>query len=362
MSDIIIPNFGDSITTATIACWNAPAGAHVKAGDVLVTLESDKVAQELEAQEDGILEILIPEGQDVNIGDVIGRISESSGHPTTIPTNTTKPQATSHVPEGSLLPPVSESLPFPSEPTPVTEAVVSSDQEQPNATPRYTRTRMSSLRRALAARLVDVQHQSAMLTTFNECDMSAIIELRRQFKELPNPTGRRLGFMSFFIKAVVGSLQEVPQVNARIDGDDIITNHYYDISIAVGTDKGLTVPVLRDCDQKDHLQLESELALLAEKARNNKLSLEDLQGGVFTITNGGVYGSMMSTPIINPPQSAILGMHSIIERPVVQDGQIVIRPMMYLALSYDHRLIDGKQAVTFLCKVKELIENPVFQF
>lgn len=350
MSDIIIPNFGESITTATISNWNAESGSHVNAGDVLVTLETDKVASELEAPESGILEILVPDG-DVAIGDIIGRISATGSGETPPPARQKAEQQTSKTEFRPQIPTDAERQSVPVVPV----------SQNPTGETRYTRTRMSPLRRSIAAKLVEVQHQSALLTTFNECDMSAIMELRRQFKSMPNPTGARLGFMSFFIKAVVGALQEVPQVNARIDGDDMITNHYYDISIAIGTEKGLTVPVLRNCEEKNHLQLEQELVEFSEKARTNKLNLEDLQGGVFTITNGGVYGSMMSTPIPNPPQSAILGMHSIMDRPVVKDGQIVIRPMMYLALSYDHRLIDGKQAVTFLVKVKELLENPVFQ-
>lgn len=349
MSDIIIPNFGESVTSATISTWNVESGARVNAGDVLVTLETDKVASELEAQENGILEILVPEGNDVGIGDVIGRISATSAG--TVPS----PVAS------KVAQPAPRPAPVEEKPAAASIPVPAVSPQSPVEETRYSRTRMSPLRRTIAAKLVEIQHQSALLTTFNECDMSAIMELRRQFKSMPNPTGARLGFMSFFIKAVVGALQEVPQVNARIDGDDIITNHYYDISIAVGTDKGLTVPVLRNCDEKNHLQLEQELAELSEKARTNRLGMEDLQGGVFTITNGGVYGSMLSTPIPNPPQSAILGMHAIMERPVAKDGQIVIRPMMYLALSYDHRLIDGKQAVTFLVKIKELLENPVFQ-
>lgn len=212
---------------------------------------------------------------------------------------------------------------------------------------------MSPLRRTIAARLVEAQHQAAILTTFNECDMSSVMELRKQFHaEFRERHGTKLGFMSFFIKAVVKALQEMPQVNARIDGADIVENLYYDISVAIGTDKGLVVPVLRDCDRKTFPELEQELAVLTEKARSGNLSMQDLQGGCFTISNGGTYGSLLSTPILNPPQSGILGMHAIQERPVVRDGQIVVRPMMYLALSYDHRLVDGKQAVQFLITVK----------
>lgn len=221
---------------------------------------------------------------------------------------------------------------------------------------------MSPLRRTIAARLAQVQHQAAILTTFNECDMSAVMELRRQFNaSFRERYGTKLGFMGFFIKAAVKALKEVPQVNAKIDGTDIVENLYYDISVAIGTDKGLVVPVLRDCDRKTLPELELELAALAEKARKGTLSMQDLQGGCFTISNGGTYGSLLSTPILNPPQSGILGMHAIQERPVVRDGQITIRPMMYLALSYDHRLVDGKQAVQFLIAVKNAVENPVFE-
>ena len=221
---------------------------------------------------------------------------------------------------------------------------------------------MSPLRRTIAARLVESQRQAAILTTFNECDMSSVMELRKQFHaEFRERHGTKLGFMSFFIKAVVKALQEVPQVNARIDGADIVENLYYDISVAIGTDKGLGGPVLRDGDRKTFPELEQELAVLTEKARSGNLSMQDLQGGCFTISNGGTYGSLLSTPILNPPQSGILGMHAIQERPVVRDGQIVVRPMMYLALSYDHRLVDGKQAVQFLVAVKNAVENPVFE-
>jgi 2-oxoglutarate dehydrogenase E2 component (dihydrolipoamide succinyltransferase) len=204
------------------------------------------------------------------------------------------------------------------------------------------------------------QHQAAILTTFNECDMSAVMRLRSEMQEaFSKEFGIKLGFMSFFIKAVVSALKSVPSINARIEGEDMIENHYFDIGVAVGTDKGLMVPVVRDADQKSFAQLERELAEYAVKAREGKIQLQDLQGGVFTISNGGVYGSLLSTPILNPPQSGILGMHKIQERPVVVNGQGVIRPMMYLALSYDHRVVDGKGAVTFLVKLKESIENPV---
>jgi 2-oxoglutarate dehydrogenase E2 component (dihydrolipoamide succinyltransferase) len=216
------------------------------------------------------------------------------------------------------------------------------------------------LRRKIAAQLVSAQHQAAILTTFNECDLSAVMRLRSEMQDaFVKEHGVKLGFMSFFIKAVVSALQAVPQINSRIEGDDLIQNHFYDVGVAVGTERGLVVPVVRDADQKSFAQLEKELVEFAGKARDGKIKIEDLQGGVFTISNGGVYGSLLSTPILNPPQSGILGMHKIQERPIAVKGEVVVRPMMYLALSYDHRVVDGKEAVTFLIRIKECIENPV---
>jgi 2-oxoglutarate dehydrogenase E2 component (dihydrolipoamide succinyltransferase) len=218
---------------------------------------------------------------------------------------------------------------------------------------------MTPLRQKIAQRLVAAQQEAAMLTTFNEVDMSAVMGLRSKYQDdFVKKNGVKLGFMSFFLKAVVHALKEVPAINAQIDGDSIVENHYYDVGVAVSTDKGLMVPVIRDCDTLGMADLEKQLAAVAVKARESKITLADLEGGVFTITNGGIFGSMLSTPIINPPQSAILGMHAINERPVALNGQVVIRPMMYLALSYDHRLVDGKQAVTFLVKVKQVLEDP----
>jgi 2-oxoglutarate dehydrogenase E2 component (dihydrolipoamide succinyltransferase) len=219
---------------------------------------------------------------------------------------------------------------------------------------------MTPLRRKIAAQLVSAQHQAAILTTFNECDLSAVMRLRSEMQDaFVKEHGVKLGFMSFFIKAVVSALQAVPQINSRIEGDDLIQNHFYDVGVAVGTERGLVVPVVRDADQKSFAQLEKELVEFAGKARDGKIKIEDLQGGVFTISNGGVYGSLLSTPILNPPQSGILGMHKIQERPIAVKGEVVVRPMMYLALSYDHRVVDGKEAVTFLIRIKECIENPV---
>jgi 2-oxoglutarate dehydrogenase E2 component (dihydrolipoamide succinyltransferase) len=224
---------------------------------------------------------------------------------------------------------------------------------------RTSRKKMSPLRRKIATHLVNAQHEAAILTTFNEVDMSAVMDLRKRLQDdFTARNGVKIGFMSFFIKAVVEALKSVPAVNGRIEGEEIVENHFYDIGVAVGTEKGLIVPVIRDCDQKSFAQIEKDIVDYATKARDGKLGLPDLQGGVFTITNGGIYGSLLSTPIINPPQSGILGMHSIQQRPIAVDGQVVIRPMMYLALSYDHRLVDGKEAVTFLVRVKQCIESP----
>jgi 2-oxoglutarate dehydrogenase E2 component (dihydrolipoamide succinyltransferase) len=225
--------------------------------------------------------------------------------------------------------------------------------------PRTTRKKLSPLRRKIASQLVMAQHTAAILTTFNEADMSGVMALRKEMQEeFSKRHGVKLGFMSFFVKAVVDALKSTPAINSRMDGDELIQNNYYDIGVAVGTERGLIVPVLRDVDQKSFADIEKDLGAFAVKAREGKMSMDDLQGGVFTISNGGVYGSLLSTPILNPPQSGILGMHKIQERPVVEKGQIVIRPMMYLALSYDHRVVDGKEAVTFLVRVKDCIENP----
>ena len=374
MSDILIPNFGESITTATVAAWHKNAGDTVAKGDTLVTLETDKVSTDLEADESGVLEILVPEGVEAPIGAALGRISSADGTAATpekeeapVPPEPEKTAApgTREEPASTPPPPAAES------PEQKPEKETSAPEQPPagkngksdkETAPRFIRKPMSPLRRTIAARLGEAQHQAAILTTFNECDMSAVMELRKQFNATYRERyGTKLGFMSFFIKAVVKALQEVPQVNARIDGTDIVENLYYDISVAIGTDKGLVVPVLRDCDRKTLPELELELAALAEKVRGGSLSMQDLQGGCFTISNGGTYGSLLSTPILNPPQSGILGMHAIQERPVVRDGQIVARPMMYLALSYDHRLVDGKQAVQFLIAVKNAVENPVFE-
>ncbi len=350
MSDILIPNFGESITTATVAAWHKNAGDPVAKGDTLVTLETDKVSTDLEADESGVLEILVPEGVEAPIGAALGRISSADGTAAAPekeeapvppePEKTTAP-GTREEPASTPPPPAAES------PEQKPEKETSAPEQPPagkngksdkETAPRFIRKPMSPLRRTIAARLVEAQHQAAILTTFNECDMSAVMELRKQFNAAYRERyGTKLGFMSFFIKA------------------------YYDISVAIGTDKGLVVPVLRDCDRKTLPELELELAALTEKSARRKLVHAGPARGCFTISNGGTYGSLLSTPILNPPQSGILGMHAIQERPMVRDGQIVARPMMYLALSYDHRLVDGKQAVQFLIAVKNAVENPVFE-
>lgn len=329
MSDILIPNFGESITTATVAAWHKNAGDTVAKGDTLVTLETDKVSTDLEADESGVLEILVPEGAEAPIGAVLGHISSAAGtaaapekeeapappepEKTTAPETREEPSSTA--PAARTESPEQKSEKQMS--APEQNSAGESGKPEKEAPSRFIRKPMSPLRRTIAARLVEAQHQAAILTTFNECDMSAVMELRKQFNAAYRERyGTKLGFMSFFIKAVVKALQEVPQVNARIDGTDIVENLYYDISVAIGTDKGLVVPVLRDCDRKTLPELELELAALTEKVRGGSLSMQDLQGGCFTISNGGTYGSLLSTPILNPPQSGILGMHAIQERPM----------------------------------------------
>ena len=336
--DIIVPAVGESIASANVARWHRQAGDTVRRGDTLVTLETDKVSNELEASHDGILQILVPEGREVPIGTLIAQIQTER-----------------------WLQPASETTASPA--VPVSPAVPASPQIDPVPAdqPRTTRRKLSLLRRKIATQLVNAQQTAAILTTFNEVDMSAVMELRSQVQEaFTQKYGFKLGLMSFFIKATVAALKYVPTLNARIDGTDVIENHFFDISVAIATATGLIVPVLRECDQKSFAELERELADLAEKARAGKLTLADLQGGVFTISNGGVYGSLLSTPILNAPQSGLLGMHTIQQRPVARDGQVVIRPMMYLALSYDHRLVDGREAVQFLVKIKEYIEDPAW--
>ncbi len=354
--EVKVPAVGESISSGILSVWHKKDGDTVRKDEVLFTLETDKVSQEVNAPEAGLLHLRAAEGDEVKIGQTVAEIVPGA---VAAPPAEEKPVATQ--------PP-----PVQSTPTPTAPAVSPAQPVAPAATfssmapvtrsgedPRVVRKKLSPLRRKIAAQLVMAQHTAAILTTFNECDMSAVMSLRKELQEeFTKRNGVKLGFMSFFVKAVVDALQAVPAINSRIDGDELVLQNIFDIGVAVGTERGLIVPVLRDCESLSFAQIELQLAAYAQKAREGKVSIEELQGGIFTISNGGVYGSLLSTPILNPPQSGILGMHKIQDRPVVVDGQIVIRPMMYLALSYDHRVVDGKEAVTFLVRVKECIENP----
>ncbi len=356
--EIKVPASGESITSASVAQWRKNDGETVSAGEVLVVLETDKVSNELESPVDGVLKVLVPEGEEVAIGTVIANIIPGgNGARTSVRQSTpkaTEKSATAAVPKAAK--PTEEKPAKPAKPTPE-QAVVSPERAADDG--RTTRRKMSMLRRKIATHLVNAQQTAAILTTFNEVDMSAVMDLRKAVQdEFVKKHGVKLGFMSFFVKAVTQALKDCPSINARIEGNDIIENHFYDIGVAIGTEKGLVVPVLRDCDTKSFAQIEKDILDYATKAREGKILIEDLQGGVFSISNGGTYGSLLSTPILNPPQSGILGMHAIQQRPVAVDNQVVIRPMMYLALSYDHRLVDGKEAVTFLIRIKDLLEAP----
>ncbi len=350
--DVKIPAVGESVTSGLISAWLKNDGDAVEKGDALLTLETDKVSTELSADAAGALRIKVPAGTEVKIGEVVATIesgaaaapgakaAKKAAAPAAAPVPTVSTAAAVEVANASLAA-VSENLP-----------PASQDG-------RTTRKRLSPLRRKIAAQLVMAQHTAAILTTFNEADMSGVMRMRKGMgEEFQKQHGVKLGFMSFFIKAVVAGLKAVPQLNARMEGEDLVQNHFYDIGVAVGTERGLVVPVIRDADAKTFADIERDLAAFAVKARDGKITTADLSGGVFTISNGGIYGSLLSTPILNPPQSGILGMHKIQERAVVVAGQVVARPMMYLAVSYDHRVVDGKEAVTFLVRVKDGLENP----
>jgi 2-oxoglutarate dehydrogenase E2 component (dihydrolipoamide succinyltransferase) len=415
--EVKIPAIGESITSGVVSAWHKKSGAFVDAGEALFTLETDKVSTEIVAEKAGVLETKVPEGQEVKIGEVVAIIDDSKQPPEEkkIPDvkKSEKPAEKKKEPQekkeaktekkpveekeavaagvdrdrAALSPAVrriieEEKL----EPEkirgtgeggrltkgdvlaaaeargktePVVAAGPSSREVEPSGDGRFTRKKMSPLRRKIAQQLVMAQHTAAILTTFNECDMSAVQELRRNKQdEFTKKNGVKLGLMSFFVKACVDALKAVPVVNGHIEGEDFIQNNFYDIGVAVGTERGLVVPIVRDADKKSFADLERDIADYAGRARDGKLKIEDLQGGTFTITNGGVYGSLFATPILNPPQSGILGMHKIMPRPMAVDGKVEVRPMMYLALSYDHRAIDGKEAVTFLIKVKDCIEDP----
>ncbi len=419
--EVKVPSVGESVTSGVVSAWHKKSGEFVNEGEPLFALETDKVSTDIVAEKSGVLETKVPEGQEVKIGEVIAIIDDSKQgakqekeeqpqkaqpeekkkktgsqkKPEAVPTRidgarpestiqatTLSPGVRRIVEEEKLEPEkitgtgqggrltkadVLKAMENRGKAEPSEEAVAKAEAEekreprevQPPSEARFIRKKMSPLRRKIAQQLVMAQHTAAILTTFNECDMSTVQELRRSKQdEFTKKHGIKLGLMSFFVKSAVEALKAVPVVNGRIDGDDFIQNNFYDIGVAVGTERGLVVPVVRDADKKSFADLERDIADYAGRARDGKLKLEDLQGGTFTITNGGVYGSLFATPILNPPQSGILGMHKIMPRPMAMDGKVEVRPMMYLALSYDHRAIDGKEAVTFLIKVKECIEDP----
>ncbi|PZQ64478.1 MAG: dihydrolipoamide succinyltransferase [Phenylobacterium zucineum] len=395
MADIMTPALGESVTEATVARWAKKAGEAVRKDEILVELETDKVSLEVAAPADGVLaEITAEEGATVEPGAVLGKITEgaaAAAAPAAPKAEAAKPApapvaAPVAAPKAEpVLAPSAQRIAAENKLNPAAIAGTGKDgrvtkgdalaalearASTPAAAPsapaapravhgREERVKMTRLRQTIARRLKEAQNNAAMLTTFNEVDMSEVMALRNQYKDVfEKKHGVKLGFMSFFVKAVIHGLKQVPDVNAEIDGTDVIYKNHYDISVAVGTEKGLVTPVVRDADEMSLAGIEKEIGNLGKKARDGQLSMDDLQGGTFTISNGGIYGSLMSTPILNPPQSGILGMHKIQERPMVVNGQIVIRPMMYLALSYDHRIVDGKGAVTFLVHVKEAIEDP----
>ncbi|RTL68343.1 MAG: 2-oxoglutarate dehydrogenase complex dihydrolipoyllysine-residue succinyltransferase [Hyphomicrobiales bacterium] len=412
--EIKVPTLGESVTEATVGQWFKKPGEPVKVDEPIVELETDKVTVEVPAPSAGVLaDIKFEKGKTVAVGSVLGFINEGAKGAAAPAPAAAKPAAAAPAPAPAAAPkaaaPASPMPPAPSarkildeagiDPASVdgsgrrgqvlkedamaaaarpaqapaqstavtfasmsTPAVAPSQMRAPSAAndaAREERVPMSRLRQTIARRLKDAQNTAAMLTTFNDVDMSAVMTLRNQYKDLfEKRHGVKLGFMSFFVKACIQALREIPAVNAEIDGSDIIYKNYYHIGVAVGTEKGLVVPVVREADRMSLAEIEQAIADFGRRARDGKLTIEQMQGGTFTISNGGVYGSMLSTPILNAPQSGILGMHRIDERAVVKNGQIVIRPMMNLALSYDHRIVDGKEAVTFLVRVKEVLEDP----
>ncbi|MCC8482968.1 MAG: 2-oxoglutarate dehydrogenase complex dihydrolipoyllysine-residue succinyltransferase [Rickettsia endosymbiont of Labidopullus appendiculatus] len=390
--EITVPSLGESVSEATIAKWHKKQGDVVKVDELLLELETEKVTLEVNAVSSGVIsKISKNEGDTVSVGDSVGQITEGAVSAVALPSMSGK--EVQQQPINSIRPLssppsvrrlVSENklslddikgtgregrvtkgdvLGFINSPTttssiPATESPIVSNIALANAG-AVERVRMSRLRKTIADRLKQSQNTAAILTTFNEIDMLKVINLRMQYREeFEKKHGVKLGFMSFFVKATIEALKVVASVNAEIEGDEILYKNYYDIGVAVGTEQGLVVPIVRHADKLSFAGIEKEIAGLGKKAREGKLSMSDLSGGTFTISNGGVYGSLLSTPIINPPQSGILGLHKTEERPVAINGKIEIRPMMYVALSYDHRIIDGKEAVTFLVKIKELIENP----
>ena len=410
--DVKIPPMGESITGGLLAAWLVKNGDAVRKGQPLFSYETDKVTSEGTAEVDGRITIAIEAGTEVLVGQVVASIEAGAagnapapaaapaaakpaapGNAATPVAPIATPAATKsgaaaevspavrrlsaetgldpaalegtgkagRVTKGDMLAALAGQAPIkavaPAAAAPAATAAPA--VEIPSRTGRTSRKRMSPLRRKIAERLVQAKSETAMLTTFNEVNMAPVMELRKRHgEEFLKKYGVKLGFMSFFVKAAVQAMKEVPAINAQLDGEDIIENHFFDIGVAVGTDKGLMVPVVRECDQLNFAGIEKAIGDYGKRARDGKIQLPELQGGVFTISNGGIYGSMLSTPILNHPQAAIMGLHNIVERPVVENGQIVIRPIMYLALSYDHRIIDGKEAVTFLVKVRQFIEDP----
>ena len=393
--EVKIPPMGESINSGVLAKWHVKDGDVVKKDQPLFELETDKITSEGTAESPGKISLKSAAGDEVKIGQVVATIDPAAAGAATpsspagsapAPAPAAKAAATEQSPavrrlagetgvdpasvagsgkagrvtKGDMLAaadaPKAAPAPSASSATPLAAVV---PKPSTSSGERQTRRKMSPLRQKIAQRLVAAQHEAAMLTTFNEVDMSGVMALRARYQDdFVKRNGVKLGFMSFFVKAVVNALKEVPALNAQLDGDSVVENNYYDIGVAVSTDKGLMVPVIKDCDALSMAAVEKKIADAATRARDGKITLADLEGGVFTITNGGTFGSLLSTPIINPPQCGILGMHAINERPVAVNGQVVIRPMMYIALSYDHRLVDGKQAVTFLVKVKQAIEDP----
>jgi len=400
MAEIRVPTLGESVTEATIGKWFKKPGDAVAVDEPLVELETDKVTIEVPAPAAGVLgDIAAKEGDTVAVGAVLGRIKEGAGAapakaaaqpapPPSAAPAPPKPAAAAPAPlapsvrklaaetgmdaaavagtgkdgrvtKGDMLAAIERAA---SQPTPVPQSAAAVQVRAPSPADdaaREERVKMTRLRQTIARRLKDAQNTAAMLTTFNEVDMGHVMALRSQYRDLfEKKHGVKLGFMGFFVRACVQALKEIPAVNAEIDGTDIIYKNYYHIGIAVGTERGLVVPVVRDCDLKSLAEIEKAIADFGRRARDGALKIEEMQGGTFTITNGGIYGSLMSTPILNAPQSGILGMHKIQDRPMVVTGKVEVRPMMYLALSYDHRIVDGREAVTFLVRVKECLEEP----
>lgn len=381
-TEIRVPTLGESVTEASVGKWFKKIGDAVQADEILVELETDKVSIEVPAPAAGVIvSIAAEEGASVEVGGLLGALDASAKG--AAPAKEEKPAAKKSAPSAKEEAPLSpaprraaaelgvdaSTIKGTGKDGRVTKGDVLDAAAAPKAAtapkaprdtgPREERVKMTRLRQTIARRLKEAQENAAMLTTFNDVDMTAVMSLRSQYKDLfEKKHGVKLGFMSFFVKACVHALKEIPDVNAEIDGTDIIYKNHYDIGVAVGTDRGLVVPVLRDADEMSLADIEKAIADFGRRARDGALTLEEMQGGTFTISNGGVYGSLLSTPILNPPQSGVLGMHRIEERPVVRGGQVVVRPMMYLALSYDHRIVDGKGAVTFLVRVKENLEDP----